>query len=125
MNRFTPNASSRPRAFTAALTALGVLAAGTLLASPSVASAHAPSANGLQMNVYYSARDLATEQGTRALYRRIVGAAQEVCPGSDSLYPDVVNRSKECLQTAIARAVGQIGSPQLAAINAQAVARRG
>ncbi|HEX4268220.1 MAG TPA: UrcA family protein [Steroidobacteraceae bacterium] len=121
MSRFTPNASFRPRAFTAALT-LGVLAAGALLAAPAVASADA---NGFQLNVYYTANDLATEQGTRALYRRIVNAADEVCPGSDSLYSDVINKSKECKRAAIARAIGQIGSARLAAIGAQAVMRRG
>jgi UrcA family protein len=122
MSRFTPNASSRPRAFTAALTALGVLAAGALFAAPPVASADD---GGFQLNVYYTASDLATEQGTRALYRRIVNAADEVCPGSDSLYPDVVNKSNECKREAIARAIGQIGSARLAAISAQAVMRRG
>jgi UrcA family protein len=120
MSRFTPNASFRPRAFTAAL-ALGVLAAAAL-ASPTVASANDA---GFETNVYFTAHDLSTEQGTRALYRRIVGAAEEVCPGSDSLYPDVVNKSKECQRAAIARAIGQIGSARLAAVDAKAVARSG
>jgi UrcA family protein len=122
MSRFNPNASHRPRAFIAALAALGALGAAAL-ASPTVASAD--DAAGFQTNVYFTAQQLSTEQGTRAVYRRIVSAAQEVCPGYDSLYPDVVNKSKECQRAAIARAIGQIGSARLAAVDAQAVARRG
>jgi UrcA family protein len=122
MSSFTPNASHRPRAFIAALAALGVLGAAAL-GSPAVASAD--DAGGFQTNVYFDAHDLATAQGTRALYRRIVDAAQQVCPGYDSLYPNVVAKSKECQRAAIARAIGQIGSTRLAAVDAQEVARRG
>lgn len=122
MSRFNPNTSHRPRAALAALAALGVLGAAAL-GSPAVASAD--DASGFQTNVYFNAHDLSTEQGTRALYRRIVNAAEEVCPGYDSLYPDVVEKSKECQRAAIARAIGQIGSARLAAVDAQAVARRG
>jgi UrcA family protein len=122
MSRFNPNASHRPRAFIAALAALGVFGAAAL-ASPAVASADDDAA--LETNVYFTAQQLSTEQGTRAVYRRIVSAAQEVCPGYDSMYPDVVNKSKECQRAAIARAIGMIGSARLAAVDAQAVARRG
>ena len=121
MSRFNPNASLRPRAFIAALAALGVLGA-AVLASPAVASANGA---GLQTNVYFNAHDLSTEQGTRALYRRIVHAAQDVCPGYDSRDLEAVNRSMECQRRAIARAIGQIGSARLAAVDAQEVARRG
>ena len=112
--------STRPRAVTAALAALGVLAMATLAASPSVASAGQRSADGLQTNVYYSLRDLSTEQGTRALYRRIASAAQAVCPGSESASASVVAASQECQRQAIARAIGQIGNARLAAIGARA-----
>jgi UrcA family protein len=122
MSRFNPNTSHRPRAFIAALAALGVLGAAAL-GSPAVASA--ADADGLQTNVYFTSYDLATAQGTRALYRRIVNAAREVCPGYDSPSLDVVNRSNECQRAAIAQAIGKIGSARLAAVDAQAVARRG
>jgi UrcA family protein len=122
MSRFNPNASHRPRAFIAALAALGVLGAAAL-GSPAVAAAD--DAGGLQMNVYFTAQQLSTERGTRGVYRRIVGAAREVCPGYDSISPDVVNRSNECQRAAIARAIGQIGSARLAAVDAQEVARHG
>jgi UrcA family protein len=120
MSRFTAPARFRPRACTTALAALGILAAAAFT-SPTVASAGDLE---FQRTVYFSARDLASEQGTRALYRRIVGAAREVCPGYDSLSPDMVNKSNECQRVAIARAIGQIGSTRLAAVNAKAVARR-
>ena len=115
MSLFNPDTSRRPRVFIAAPGVLGAAALG------SSAVASADGAGGFETNVYFTAHDLASEQGIRALYRRIVAAAEEVCPGSDSLYPDVVNKSKECQRAAIARAIGQIGSARLAALDAQAV----
>lgn len=105
-----------------ALAALGVLTAAAWLAAPAVATAAQPAANGLQTNVYYDSRDLATERGTRALYRRILNAAQDVCPGNDSSDASVVAASKACQRVAVARAIGQIGNTQLAALDAQEVA---
>ncbi|HEY6516405.1 MAG TPA: UrcA family protein [Steroidobacteraceae bacterium] len=124
MSRFTTNVSCRPRALGAALTALGILTAAVALVSPAVASA-GEQADGLQTNVFYTQSDLATAKGSRALYRRLQNAAAEVCPVSGSLFADTAAASKECQQRAIARAIGQIGSARLAAIQAQAVAKRG
>jgi UrcA family protein len=121
MSRFTSNATCRPRALVTAFTALGVLAVAALV-SPTPASA---ADDGFQTNVYFTAHDLSTEQGTRALYRRIVNAAEEVCPGMDSLSPAAVSMAKECERVAIARAIGQIGSARLAAVDAKEVARSG
>lgn len=120
MSRFAPSVSPRPRTF-AALAALGVLTTAALLAAPTIASASQPAATGLQTNVYYDLRDLSTERGTRAVYRRIVAAAQEVCPGYDSLNPSAVAASQECQRRAVARAVGEIGNARLAAIDAREV----
>ncbi|HEY1892504.1 MAG TPA: UrcA family protein [Steroidobacteraceae bacterium] len=125
MSRFTTNVSSRPRALGVALTALGILTAAVALGSPAIASAGEQPADGLQTNVFYTQRDLATVKGSRALYRRLENAAAEVCPVSSSLFPDPAAASKECQQRAIARAIGEIGSSRLAAIQAQAVAKRG
>jgi UrcA family protein len=123
MSRFAPFARLRPRTFTAA--ALGILATAAMFASPTVASAGQPDAGGYQTNVYYDLRDLSTEQGTRALYRRLQEAAQAVCPGYDSRWRDVVATSKECQRQAIARAVAQIGNARLAAIDARQTSWRG
>ena len=125
MSRLTTTVSSRRRALSAPLTALGVLAAALALVSPTVGSATEMDADGLQTNVYYTQLDLATTQGSRALYRRLENAAEEVCPVGNSLLPGAVAASKECQRQAIARAIGQIGSSRLAAIDAQTVAKRG
>ena len=125
MSRPSQPLTARPRALTAAFAALGVLATATLLASPSIASASPQSTGGLQRSVYYSARDLSTERGTLALYRRIAGAARAVCPGYDSLSPGDVAASEECQRQAIARAIGQIGNAHLAAIGAKASSSHG
>lgn len=120
MSRFTLRPRSRSHTL-AALAALGVLTTATWLAAPAVASANSWSADGLQTNVYYNLRDLATERGARALYRRIVSAAREVCPGYDSMSLETVAVSQECQRQAIARAIGEIGNARLAAIDANAV----
>lgn len=122
MSRFAQSTISRPRAVTAAL---AVVATATLFASPSVASAAQPAADGYQTNVYYNLRDLSTEQGTRLLYRRLVSAARSVCPGYDSRWADVVAVSKECQREAMARAIGQIGNARLAALDARDSSWRG
>jgi UrcA family protein len=75
--------------------------------------------------VYYNLLDLSTDQGTRALYRRIVNAAETVCPAEDSLNLNEAAMSKECQQEAIARAVAKIGSARLAAVYARTLARPG
>lgn len=110
---------------TFALAACGALAAAALLASPATASAAQPSARGEQTNVYYDLRELSSERGVRALYRRIVSAARDVCPGSDSKYKDVSTASKACQQRAIARAISRIGNGRLAALDAQVAPYRG
>ena len=125
MSRLTTNVSSRPRVLSATLIALGALTAAVALVSPAVSSASELEADGLQTNVYYTQSDLATARGTQALYRRIEQAAEDVCPMSSSLLPTAAAASKECQRQAIARAIGEIGSSRLAAIDAQTVAQRG
>jgi UrcA family protein len=123
MSRFAPHASSRPRAL-AALAALGAITA-ALLAQTSVASAAQPSSGAPRVSVYYSFNDLATEEGTRALYHRIARAAQSVCPSYDALDLQAWSASRECQRQAVSRAVKQIGNARLAAVYARAHARRG
>lgn len=121
----TTNLSSRPRVRTATLTVLGFLTAAAALLSPAIGSADEQAADGMQTNVYYTQLDLATEQGTRSLYRRLERAAEEVCPMPSSLLPQAEAQNLECRRQAIARAIGEIGSSRLAAIDAHVVARRG
>jgi UrcA family protein len=124
MNRLTREISFRRPAFAAIAAAVGLTAV-ALLGSPATASAAQPAADAPQATLYYSLRDLASDQGTRALYARIVTAAQTVCPGWDSRDLDVVAASRECQHQAVARAIGQIGSARLAAVRAHALARHG
>lgn len=109
----------------AALIAMGVITAAASLASSTVAAAGEPSGDRLQTRVYYDRRDLSSERGIRSIYRRIVNAAEEVCPGSDSHNLDEVAASKECERRAIARALGQIGNRRLAALGTQFPPYRG
>ncbi len=124
MSRPAPSASSRPRAF-AALAALGALTAAALLASPALAAAAQPAADAPQTAIYYSFSEHSTDQGTHALYQRIVSAARTVCPGYDSQDLGAFADSRQCQRQAVARAIHQIGSARLAAVHAQAVARHG
>ena len=122
MTRFAP--PIRSRALTV-LSAIAALATAGGLGAPRVATAAQPAVDAPQATLYYSQRDLASEQGTRALYRRIRTAAQSVCPGWDSLDLDAVAASRECQRQAVAHAIEQIGNARLAAVHSQAIARRG
>lgn len=124
MSRFTSRVvANRSRALTS-LAALGVLTTATLLA-PTLASAGQPAADVPQTAVNYSFSDLASDQGTRALYQRIRRAAQAVCPGYDPRDLTAFAANRECEQQAIARAVRQIGNDRLAAVHMKALARKG
>lgn len=122
MSRFASHAAFRPRTLTAL--ALGALATAALLGSPAIAAAAQPAADAPQMSVYYSYHDLATEQGSRALYQRIARAAEAVCPAY-SRDLTALAASKECQREAIAQTIGKIGSARLAAVHSRMIARRG
>lgn len=86
-------------------TAGAVSAATTEDAAPSIA-------------VHYDARSLETDAGAKAVYRRLVKAAEEVCPVANSGSRLVSEVIVQCRQQAVARAVHQINNPRLAAISA-------
>jgi UrcA family protein len=69
------------------------------------------------MTVRYNPSSLETDQGAKALYRRLVNAAVEVCPqyGSTRWVTDAV---RHCRELAIANAVFKINNPRLAAVHA-------
>jgi UrcA family protein len=67
--------------------------------------------------VRYKGESLATDEGARAVYRRIVTAAENVCP-QQSGGPFVSAAIKECRNQAVERAVRAINSPRLAALYA-------
>jgi UrcA family protein len=126
MSRFAPNVSSRPRAL-AALAAVSALTTAALLAPASVASAAQPTADAPpQTTVQYSFSELATDEGTRAVYARIKRAAAAVCPSYDTLDLQMADVSKECQRQAMARAIAQIGNARLAAVyKTHSLKRRG
>ena len=88
-----------------ALTSLGV---GTSLAAP---GADAPS-----VTLRYAALDLTTQEGALRLEQRIRAAAERVCPSSDGRELERTAQARACQAHALARAVQQIGSPQLTAL---------
>ena len=124
MSRFPQSPSSRQHVLTA-LAAAGALAAAALLGTPAVATAAQPAAAVPQLTVHYSYRDLATDQGTRALYERITLAARAVCPTYDPRDLDAFAASQQCQREAVARAVGEVGNGRLAAVYSRAHAHRG
>lgn len=81
------------------------------------ATAHAASDAGAapSVRVTYNDLNLATEQGSQALFGRIVSAARQVCPISDRRELTELAAQRRCEAKAIAHAVQQVNSPKLAA----------
>ena len=105
-------------------TRIAVLVGGSLLGTLGVAQATTP-ANTVTISnevptvvVRYGDLNLATDAGARKLYHRLSVAAQEVCPTPDTRQLALVDYNRTCRANAIARAVHQINSPQLAALHA-------
>jgi|SRR5450759_1002793 UrcA family protein len=88
-----------------------LLPIGANLANAAPVSADVPS-----MKVSYSALDLATDEGARNLYGRIVKAARAVCPDADVRDLSAFAFARTCQAEAIARAVRDVPSPRLAAL---------
>lgn len=99
--------------------ALTVLAAGTAIGA--IGSAHAATADVPALKVRYSDLNLSTEQGSLALYGRIVAAAHQVCAVDDirdlAAFPAV----NACREQAVAQAVRDVNSPMLASVHAERV----
>ena len=91
--------------FIAAAASGAACAAGTTTEVPSVV-------------VRFTDLDLATDQGVRSLYTRIVRAAHTVCPDAPIRDLNAAAQSRACQQQAIARAVGAVNTPLLAAVYA-------
>ena len=97
---------SRP-GITLAMILCGIVgAAGMAAASAATLDDEAPA-----VSIKYNPDTLGTEAGARALYRRIVFAAAEVCPNSPG-QPFVAGVVRQCRDQAIARAVLRINNPK-------------
>ncbi len=72
-----------------------------------------------QINVNYSDLNLATEAGSRALYHRLVAAAEHVCPSRG--HPAELRYNREvhrCITDTVDRAVKGIDHPRFAQVAA-------
>ncbi|HEX4618407.1 MAG TPA: UrcA family protein [Steroidobacteraceae bacterium] len=87
-----------------------------------ISSAHAADAAGVPaLKVPYSDLNLSTEQGSLALYGRIVAAAHRVCTVVDIRDLRANAAVGACRDQAVARAVRDVNSPMLAAVHAERV----
>ncbi|HUK03397.1 MAG TPA: UrcA family protein [Steroidobacteraceae bacterium] len=82
------------------------------------ASAATPPADAHSFAVHYSDLDVASPQGAMQLYRRIAFAATQVCPDNGVRDLTEVAKMRACRSQAIAHAVQEVRSPQLAAVSA-------
>jgi UrcA family protein len=73
------------------------------------------------VRVSYADLNLSTPQGSRALYTRIVSAANEVCQADDIRDLQAMAARNSCRAAAIAQAVREVGNPALAALYASEV----
>ena len=98
-------------------TAFALIAA--CVAVSAAGSARAASvADAPALKVRYGDLNLATEQGSLALYARIQAAAQQVCAPDDIRDLRSVAAARSCRQQAIAQAVQAVHSPVLASVYA-------
>jgi UrcA family protein len=101
----------RPK-ITLAMVLCGVIGA----AGVGAVSAATPDEESLSVAVKYDPQAISTQDGARALYRKLVRAAEEVCPATSAsphfLTPSVV----ECRKQSVARAVFKINNPSLVAV---------
>jgi UrcA family protein len=66
--------------------------------------------------VSYDPQTLSTQDGARALYRKLVLAAEEICP-TNSASPYLPSSAvMECRAQSVARAVFKINNPRLVAV---------
>jgi len=97
---------------------LTVLASGLVGLGASVATAATSTDDAPAISVSYSDLNLATEEGTLALYKRIVSAARQVCPVNTAPSARLAAQAQHCVDDAVARAVKDVQSAKLAQLQA-------
>ena len=107
------SATSRTRHLLRASAALG---ATLIVGATTAAYASARAEDVPSVQVSYHDLNLATDEGTVALYQRIVSATYKVCQVEDIRNLAAVAAANACRDEAIARAVRDVNSPRLAAI---------
>ena len=89
----------------------------TLCVSASQAQVSTKDGDIPSIAVRYSDLNLATEEGSRVLYSRLVAAAQQVCPQKGYVMELRQNRdAQRCIVSSVEQAVKQVRSPQLAQV---------
>jgi len=68
--------------------------------------------------VSYADLDLQKDAGVAQLQRRLEAAARKVCGRADPRDIKLAALTRQCVDTAMLRAVAEVGSPQLARLNA-------
>jgi UrcA family protein len=113
------SASVTPRAGGPRLKAALLMLTGSVGCVLGLGAAHASSVDSAAPSrvVRYSAESLATDSGVQQLYRRILGAARQVCP-DESGNLAVNARVAACRAQAVAHAIQQIDNTRLAALYA-------
>ena len=97
-------------------TTLAAVAAITLFAGVSTASAATPSGDNVSVTISYSDLDLNTNAGARAMFARITHAAGEICGAQpDSQGLDQTRAYKGCMTSVTNRAVAKLGSAKVSA----------
>jgi UrcA family protein len=97
------------------LRASAALTACLMIGATATAHAAAPADATPSVQVNYHDLNLATEQGTQALYGRIVSAARKVCAPSDIRVLVEFAAARACEAQAVADAVRAVNNPRLAA----------
>jgi UrcA family protein len=98
--------------------ALVLASAFAALTATTTSFAAAPADEVPSVTVRYNDLDLATSGGAATLYQRISQAARQVCPDPDMRNLAMNALAQRCRAEAIARAVDQLHSPQLALVHA-------
>lgn len=94
------------------------------LAAAGAAGAATMPVGALEVVVQFNSDALATESGTRALYRRLESAAERVCPSASNTR--LVNHQvQECRKQALTAAVNKIHNQRLAELHAAASSKSG
>jgi len=106
--------SDRPSARSFTLLLAGIAVSGPVLlfeATPTDA-ADQP----LTVHVSYAGLDLSSKAGAASLYRRLKGAAQDVCGSVDHRQLEQYAHWTTCYEKALADAVAQVNQPQVTAL---------
>ncbi len=100
------------------LTMAAVAASMFAVAAPYASAAPSSAVLVARVVVNYADLKLDTEQGAAALQRRLEVAAHRVCGTPDGRELRLSRQARDCAAAAVARAVEEVGSPQLAKLNA-------